>query len=565
MRGARRRTVALAWTAVRSPPVAMNLARTPKRETGARLVAALIVTLSTARGAAAAPDDSNENREKARVIVAEGARLFDEGKFAEALARYRAAHALFPSPKLYYNMAFAYRGLGKHAEAIFALERFLRDARDAAPEHVSEARAEIGRLSRRVAFVSLASNVAGAEVLLDGSRIGTTPLASRTPVDAGRHEVVLRSTAHGSRARTFTASAGKSIELRVDFEPEPSGTATRAAKSAPAAPARQGKEDTAITSAAAQAEALIREATELRRAGQDVRAYPLLQKAHEVATTPRTAAQLGLVEMQLGYTLEAEKHLTESLSSPRDPWIASNRADLEASLARLKAAIGEILVRGSPPGATVFVNGKPAGTLPLTVARSGEGPAKVEVRSPGHASAFRSLIIVGGRREDITVTLEKAAAEPAQTAERAARAETSLGDQPHAPDRTEDSDHRVGLGRFSRPLAWTSAGVAAIAAGFAGYQSIVWRKKFVEFEDYRAPAVPGMSRTCGVDEPNHGPRGCDAIYSDLKRAQKLAIAGYAAAGLLAAGAAALFLWGPDDREAFACAAAHSGGLCRISF
>src|SRR5947208_347598 len=61
---------------------------------------------------------------------------------------------------------------------------------------------------------------------------------------------------------------------------------------------------TAIAADAGDAEALIREGVALRRAGSDVRALPLFQKAHEIAHTPRTAAQLGLVEFALGYSMD---------------------------------------------------------------------------------------------------------------------------------------------------------------------------------------------------------------------------------------------------------------------
>src|SRR4051812_16035681 len=72
-------------------------------------------------------------------------------------------------------------------------------------------------------------------------------------------------------------------------------------------------------------EDLIRQGNDLRRAGKDERALPLLRKAYDLAGTPRTAAQLGLVEVALGYRLEAERHLSESLASPRDVWVRKNR------------------------------------------------------------------------------------------------------------------------------------------------------------------------------------------------------------------------------------------------
>ena len=54
---------------------------------------------------------------------------------------------------------------------------------------------------------------------------------------------------------------------------------------------------------AADAENYIKRGNELRRSGRDQQALPLFEKAYEVAPSPRTAAQLGLCEVVLGYWL----------------------------------------------------------------------------------------------------------------------------------------------------------------------------------------------------------------------------------------------------------------------
>src|SRR5687768_10542928 len=59
----------------------------------------------------------------------------------------------------------------------------------------------------------------------------------------------------------------------------------------------------ALTARAAEptdVEAILAEANDLRRQGKDHKALPLMQKAHDLASTSRTAAQLGLVEIALG-------------------------------------------------------------------------------------------------------------------------------------------------------------------------------------------------------------------------------------------------------------------------
>ena len=546
--------------------------------------------LTLAAGAWSAPARAQDTtaaepskaRAEARAKVAEGAKLYAAGQFGPAIEQYEAARQLFDSPKISYNLGLAYRGLGRRALAVFHFDRFVRGARDAAPAHLAAARAEIQRLAGTVGFVAISSDTEGADVFVDGVAFGSTPLSGPIPVDPGNHELKVRNTVWGERSRRFTAAAGRTVAVRLDFRSAPqAGARSASASGPPGRPTRAlatgtqmapGANPSAVGSGPAQAEALIREATDLRKAGKDARAYPLFLKAYEVQTTPRTAAQLGLVEMQLGYWLQAEAHLMEALVAVRDPWIASNRADLEKSLAEARAAIGEILVKGAPPGAEVLVSGKPVGRLPLSAPiRAGHGLVNVEVRAPGYASAFRSLTVSGGKREELDVTLEAAPG----AATRDAYPASSL--DLRSPGPAMEDDHigapAGGFSTVARPLAWTSTGLAAAALGFGIYESLRWTQKVEEFESHVSTPAAGQPprRDCGIDDPGRGGRECDAIYSQMGRARKLAIAGYAVGGALAAGAVTLFVISADDRPArpvaLACGITLTGvgGRCRVTF
>src|SRR3954471_17128737 len=82
----------------------------------------------------------------------------------------------------------------------------------------------------------------------------------------------------------------------------------------------------------ARAEELIRQANEQRRQGHDERAVPLLRKAYEIARSARTAGQLGLAEMALGYWAAAAGHLGDALTEERNPWVEKNHAALDKAL-----------------------------------------------------------------------------------------------------------------------------------------------------------------------------------------------------------------------------------------
>jgi hypothetical protein len=186
-------------------------------------------------------------------------------------------------------------------------------------------------------------------------------------------------------------------------------------------------------------EDLIRQGVELRRQGKDARSLPLFEEAYRLAPTPRSAAQLGLVEMALGYRLEAERHLHEALSAPHDIWVQRHRDQLEESLGKVRSAIGELIVNGSPIGAEVRVNGNRVGQLPLLAPiRLGEGPASIELRAPGYTSVFQKLSILGARRFNLRMDLHPAPVVPAAGAvaarggDRAARPAIAAAARPPA-------------------------------------------------------------------------------------------------------------------------------------
>jgi hypothetical protein len=313
----------------------------------------------------------------------------------------------------------------------------------------------------------------------------------------------------------------------------------------------------------AEVEKLIRQANDYRRVGKEALAFPLLQKAHALARTPRTSAQLGLVEFNLGYWLEAEAHLAGSLAVQQDVWVHQNRGALESTLARARERIAEVTVTGTPEGGDVLLNGRSAGRLPLAgPVRVAEGAAMLEVRAPGHQTAQRSLTLVGARREEISIKLEPA---PAAVVEppRAAPAPVAARESARMSDVKGTS--------MARPLAWAGTAAASAAAAFAIYETVTWRSKIHEFENHLSPVTGPMPRfkDCGVDESQKGGPGCDVIHSDLIKAKQLAIVGYAAAGALAAGAITMFVLSGDTNESVALACVPSlgafGAACRLRY
>ena len=96
-----------------------------------RALAALLVVLSTlsalAPATAAAQRHRNDER-RARRLFAEGDRLYQEGRYEEAINAFEEAYSLSERPLLLFNIANAQERLGNWVDALENLRRYYDDA-----------------------------------------------------------------------------------------------------------------------------------------------------------------------------------------------------------------------------------------------------------------------------------------------------------------------------------------------------------------------------------------------------------------------------------------------------
>lgn len=178
------------------------------------LILVAVVSLPAIAAAQSAGDPNS--RDQARVKLSEAATLFEARDYAGALILYKEAHAIFPSPRIQYNIGLTYEKLGRWGSAFMAFERFLRQSTDSPAQYVVHSRKQLERLSSKVAFVTLSCDVSDADVELDGDLVGRTPLPGRLAVDTGPHDIVIRTPVLGSTTRRFTAVAGQPLDLKVE-------------------------------------------------------------------------------------------------------------------------------------------------------------------------------------------------------------------------------------------------------------------------------------------------------------------------------------------------------------
>ncbi|HET6281521.1 MAG TPA: hypothetical protein VFH73_11150 [Polyangia bacterium] len=153
---------------------------------------------------------------RAQASLRDGNTWLEKGRPNEALAKFTEAYALFPSPKIHYNIGQAH-GLipGHEAPAYEALARFLTEAHDASPELRAAAEAQLQTLRPKLGLVTVVAEIDGADLLVDGASLGTTPRTTPVVLGPGAHMLSLRKDAAIGPTRTITIAGGDSTEVRL--------------------------------------------------------------------------------------------------------------------------------------------------------------------------------------------------------------------------------------------------------------------------------------------------------------------------------------------------------------
>jgi hypothetical protein len=168
-----------------------------------------------------APLARADSRTDARDRLEEGSLLYRKGDYQGALRKFEEARALYPSPKIYFNLGQALSHLGRTAAAVDAFEKFLAEAPDAAGERRRDAEALLGELRPRIGFVRVIAEE-GSEVAIDGQPAGVAPLRRTIAVDPGTHQVTAR--APGARighVGSVEVTAGQTVEWEGKEAPAP--------------------------------------------------------------------------------------------------------------------------------------------------------------------------------------------------------------------------------------------------------------------------------------------------------------------------------------------------------
>lgn len=179
---------------------------------------ATLVLVGTARAQTVTP---NEVSCPASPALAKGAgdQAMLANRHAEAFACYEAAYRYAPSPALLYNQARALEFLHHNAEALRRLLQFQRGATSETIERVPQLPQLIQSLRGRVGELEIVCSVEGAEISIDGSPIGRTPLPEPLLVDPATVHVRVQRNGYTAYESELLVNAGEHRVLRIQLEP----------------------------------------------------------------------------------------------------------------------------------------------------------------------------------------------------------------------------------------------------------------------------------------------------------------------------------------------------------
>ncbi len=204
---------------------------------GSRRIAWLLlplILLAARVGAAAEKQEAKKHFEN-------GVSMMELEDFAGAAVEFEASVALYPTKSALFNLAMCYKAQHRYALALDTFRRLLKNfGDDLKGEMRQEVRDNISEINELIAEVEIHTSLPGATVLLDGDKVGTTPLDRPLVVGAGAHRIRVSLQGYRDQERSVQLVAGThevvEFEMGASGAPAPPGKAPAPPGKAPPPP-----------------------------------------------------------------------------------------------------------------------------------------------------------------------------------------------------------------------------------------------------------------------------------------------------------------------------------------
>ncbi|MET0389991.1 MAG: PEGA domain-containing protein [Polyangiales bacterium] len=169
-------------------------------------LALLVCVLFAAAAHAQKRDDATD---RARVHFRNGIDFYHEENFRAALIEFKRAYKAAPHYKLLYNLGQVSLELQEDGPAIDYFTHYLREGAD---ELTSDRKLEVQtllvRLQARLAHAVITADQSGAEIYVDDTLVGTTPLSGPVRLSVGRRRISAHKPGFVTAERTLEVASG---------------------------------------------------------------------------------------------------------------------------------------------------------------------------------------------------------------------------------------------------------------------------------------------------------------------------------------------------------------------
>lgn len=166
--------------------------------------------------------DEGPHVEEARTRFQRGVDSYKDGDYQAAVVEFRRAYDLVHNWRILFNLAQACGEMQDYPCALNAFERYLSEGgTDVPAARHDEVGRELARIHGRIAKVTLTVNRPNAEVFVDATSVGRSPLSEPIMVSAGRRRFSATLPNGQTIAKTADVAGGDRVALQIDFAGEP--------------------------------------------------------------------------------------------------------------------------------------------------------------------------------------------------------------------------------------------------------------------------------------------------------------------------------------------------------
>ena len=181
------------------------------------LVGLLIALALPARSSAAEPPTKAATQE-GRERFKRGIELFRDADFRAALIEFNRANEVAPSFRIQFNIGQTCLELQDYACALHAFREYLATGLAEVPKDRRQLlEREVQRLERLVGSVRVTATKDGAEVTVDETVVGRTPLLEPVVVGAGRHKITVSLVPLPAKIRVVDIAGGDHLDVAFDL------------------------------------------------------------------------------------------------------------------------------------------------------------------------------------------------------------------------------------------------------------------------------------------------------------------------------------------------------------